>query len=439
MIDDQNLMSILNLISLLGIFVLMAVAWIFSSNRRLINWRVVAWGTGIQLLFAAFIFTVPAGQKVFLFLNGLVVKLIDIAGEGGRFLFGPLALPPGSEDSLGFILAFQALPTIVFFAALLSLLYYYRIIPWLIEAFAHIFTRWMKISGAESLCVTSNLFVGIESALAVRPYIERMTKSELCTILTAMMGTIASSVMALYVLILQPEFANIAGHLVSATILSAPAAVVMAKLIYPETGKPETLGLMVKVHYERSASPMEAVIQGSTSGGKMVFGIVTLLLGVLGLVALISVITAFIGQGVNGLFGTQIDFTLQGLLGYLFYPLTMVIGINPQDVPEVARLIGERVVVTEVQAYQDLAKLLKNGILVDNRSAVLASYALCGFAHVASLGIFIGGIAAIVPSRVKDLAGVGFRALFAATLGCMMTASAAGVFLTHGSLLLENL
>ena len=433
-------MTIFNLISLLGMAVLVLIAWVLSAERKNFNWRVVLWGVGLQLVFAAFIFKFPGGATVFMVLNDLVLVIIDAASEGAKFCFGALALPPGVSErgmtSIGFILAFQALPMVVFFAALLAILYYYGIIPRLIQFFSYIFTRWMKISGAESLCVSSNIFVGIESALTVKPYLERMTKSELCTILAAMMGTIASSVLAMYVMILQPVFSNIAGHLISASILSAPAAVVMAKIILPESEKPETLGMTVKPYYERENNPIEAVINGAMAGGKMVFGIVVMLIAVLGLVALLNKITVFAGGGINSVLGTGMDFTLQGLLGYLFYPLTLVMGVHPADAPEIARLIGERSVVTEVQAYLDLAALMGDKALVDPRSAALAAYALCGFAHVASLGIFIGGIAAIVPGKIRDLAQVGLRAFVAATLGCQMTGCAAGVFLTGKSILL---
>ena len=428
-------MGLYNLISFIGIFAFMAIAWAFSTNRRVINWRVVLWGTSLQLAFAAFIFAVPAGQKVFLFINGLVLKLVDVAGEGAKFLFGPLALPPGTPGSIGFILAFQALPTIIFFAALLSLLYHFGFLPKLIEYFSKLFARWMRLSGAESLCVTSNIFVGVESTLTVRPYLERMTRSELCTIMTSMMGNTASSVLAFYVLILLPTFPNIAGHLVSATLLSWPAGIVMAKLIFPEEDKPETLGTDVKAWYSPTSNAMEAILAGATDGGKMVFGIATMLLAVLGLVGLLNLLTMQIGDGINHLLGTQWDFTLQALLGYLFYPLTLLMGIDPRDAAAVSRLIGERIVVTEATAYQDLARMLAQGQIIDKRSAILATYALCGFAHVASLGIFIGGIAALAPGRAKDMAVVGFRARWAATLSLLMLACAAGVFLTRGSIL----
>ncbi len=433
-------MTIFNFISLLGIPVLICLAWMISADRGNFNWRIVLWGVGLQLAFSAFIFLVPAGTTVFLFINGIVVEIINAAEAGAKFVFGPLALPPGTSEgemvSLGFVFAAQALPVVIFFAALLALLYYAGVMQFLIQLFSRVFTRWMKISGAESLCVSSNLFVGVESALTVKPYIERMTKSELCTILAAMMGTIASSVMAVYVLMLQSVFHNIAGHLVSASLLSLPAAVLMAKILLPESEQPETLGREVKVHYEREANAAVAVIDGSMAGGKMAFGIAVMLIAVLSLVALGDKITVLIGSGINGALGWDIDFTIRGLLGYAFYPFTLLIGVHPADAYEVARLIGERTVVTELTAYQDLAKVIAAGKFQDPRSAALASYALCGFAHVASVGIFIGGITAIVPQRVKELSEVALRALVAATLGCLMTACAAGVFLTGKSILL---
>jgi CNT family concentrative nucleoside transporter len=430
-----------NLVSFAGIFILLTFAWVLSSDRRTINWRVVFWGVLLQLIFALFIFVLPAGTKIFLFINDVVVKVLDSASAGTRFLFGRLALPPGTtnemgEESLGFFLAFQALPTIVFFASLMAILYYVGVMPWLIKVFSKLFTKLMRISGAESLCASSNIFVGIESAMTIRPYLTGMTRSELCTILTAGMATIASSVMALYVFILQGVFPTIAGHLVSASILSAPAAIVMSKLILPETEKPETLGIEVTPQYEKESTLIEAIINGANAGLKLVLGIVALLLAFLGLVALIDLFLTSVGMRLNSLFGIQIDWSLKGLLGYVFYPFTLVIGVPPSDAFEVAKIIGERTVATEVKSYQDLQVVLSSGAIKEPRSAFLAAYALCGFAHVASLAIFVGGIAALVPERTKDLSAVGLRALLAATLACLMTASVAGTFFTQGSILL---
>jgi CNT family concentrative nucleoside transporter len=430
-----------NLVSGAGIVVLMAFAWIFSTNRRVINWRVILWGVGIQLTFALFIFVLPAGAKIFLFINDVVVKVIDVASAGAKFIFGRLALPPGTTDewggeSLGWIFAFQALPTVIFFASLMGVLYYIGVMPWLVRVFSKIFTKLMRISGAESLCTSSNIFVGIEAMTTIRPYLEKMTRSELCTILTAGMATIASSVLAVYVMILQREFPTIAGHLISASFLSAPAAIVMSKLLMPETEKPETLGMDVRPYYEKESSIIEASINGANAGLKLVAGIIALLIAFLGLIALVDLIFTGVGLRINNVLGIQIDWSLKGLLGYLFYPFTLIIGVPPSDAFEIAKIIGERAIVTEAKSYMDLAGLLAKDALKDPRSAFLATYALCGFAHVASLAIFVGGTAALVPKRTADLSAVGPRALLAATLACLMTASVAGVFFTGGSILL---
>ncbi|RJQ51696.1 MAG: nucleoside transporter [Nitrospiraceae bacterium] len=433
-------MSMYNIVSFAGIFILMAVAWLLSANRKVVNWRVIIWGTALQLILALFIFHVPAGSKIFLFVNDAVVRVLDSATAGVRFLFGRLALPPGAknemgEESLGFILAFQALPTIIFFASLMGILYYIGVMPRLIKMFSKAFTRLMKISGAESLSVSSNIFVGVEANMTVLPYLGKMTKSEFCTILAAGMSTTASNVLALYVFILQKNFPTIAGHLVSASVLSAVAAIVMSKLIMPETEKPETLGLDITPYYQKESSVMEAIIANAHEGVKMVAGIIALLLAFLGIVALIDFLVGSIGIRLNGITGIQVDWTLKGLLGYLCYPFTLIIGVPPSDAFEIARIIGERAVLTEVKSYQDLNVLLSSGALKDPRSAVVAAYALNGFAHFASLAIFVGGTAALVPKRTADLSAVGLRALLAATLACLMTAAVAGTFFTGESIL----
>jgi CNT family concentrative nucleoside transporter len=426
--------------SLLGLILLMALAWALSTNRRRIPWRVVIWGTMLQLIFAIFIFVLPFGANFFVSVNELVNALLESAGAGTRFLFGRLALPPGTvgedgEPSLGFFLAFQGLPTLVFFASLVALLYHIGLMPLLIRGFSRAFTALMRISGAESLCASSNIFVGVESALTVRPYLERMTRSELCTILAAGMATIASTVLGLYVLILRGTFPTIAGHLVSASVLSAPAAVVMAKLLYPERERPETLGMDVKPQVKKASNWIEATIEGAMAGVKLVVGVAALLLAFLGLVELVNVILGAVGGRVNGWTGLDVDWSLPSLMGYVFYPLTWVLGIDPADVGICAKLIGERTIITEIPAYQELSVLMAENAFRDPRSAVITTYALCGFAHIPSLAIFVGGISALAPSRTKDLAALGPRALLAAILATLMTGAVAGVFATGRTVL----
>lgn len=433
-------MSVYNLISLAGVFALVLFAWFCSENRKVVNLRVIVWGIALQLLFALFIFVIPAGGRFFLVVNDVVVKVLESATAGTRFVFGRLALPPGEvgeggETSLGYFLAFQGLPTVIFFASLVSALYYLKIMPLVIRGFSHIFTRTMRISGAEALSASSNIFVGVESSLMIKPHLDKMTRSELATILAAGMGTIASTVLALYVFSLQDQLPTIAGHLVSASLLSAPAAVIMAKLIVPETGTPATLGENIKPDYPREDNLVLAIINGANSGLRLLGGIVALLIAFLGLMALVDLVLGGVGGIVNGWTGWDFTWSLQGLLGLLFYPFALLLGIPPADAMAVARLLGERTIATEVTAYQHLGGLLEQGALIHPRSAIIASYALCGFAHIASLAIFVGGVAALAPNRVRDLSRLGFRALLAATLACLMTGAVAGVFFSSGSIL----
>jgi CNT family concentrative nucleoside transporter len=436
-------MGIYNFVSFLGVFIIAGFAWLCSSNRRVINWRVIFWGILLQFIFAVFVFVLPVGAKFFLFVNKLVVSVLESAKEGAEFVFGRLALGPGEtteagETSLGSFLAFQALPTVIFFAALVSALYYLKIMPLIIRGFSYVFTKLMRISGAESLSASSNIFVGIESSLVIKPHLDDMTKSELTTVLAAGMGTIASSVLALYVFTLQEQLPTIAGHLVSASLLSAPAAVVMSKLIVPETEKPKTLGMDVKPYYKREDNLIAAIVEGANSGLRLMLGIIALLIAFLGLIALLDLALGWAGGHINHLFNISFNWSIRSILGYIFYPFTLVLGVPPGDAFEIAKLLGERTVATEVVSYQDLSKLLADNALIHSRSAIIASYALCGFAHFASLAIFIGGIGALAPKRIKDLSRVGLRALLAATLACLMTGAVAGIFYSSGSLLLGN-
>jgi CNT family concentrative nucleoside transporter len=433
--------EIQNFVSFCGIIILISLAWLLSENRRIVNWLVVIWGVGLQFLFALFLFVFPAGIKLFMFLNDLVVKVMDSSMAGARFVFGPLALSPGMStkeglSSLGFILAFQGLPSIIFFSALMAVLYHWNVIPALIRFFAFLFTRLMKVSGAESLCAASNIFAGVESCLTVKPFLKDMTRSELCTVLTAGMATVASNILAVYTFCLYKEFPTIAGHLVSASFLSAPAALVMAKMLVPEAGCPRTLGEQVDFKIEKEDNLFLAIINGANTGAKLIVGIVALLIAVLGLVAMVDSVLIWIGGQLNTICQWQVDWSLKGLLGYVFYPLTLILGIPPADAGILSGIIAERLVVTELTAYQDLAKAMAEGLIIYPRSAVITAYALCGFAHVASMAIFVGGVSAIVPERSRELAEVAFQSLLAANLACLLTACVAGVFFVQGTLLL---
>lgn len=426
-------MSGYNFLSFAGLFFLVGVAWVFSSNRKRMNLRLIGSVFALELVFGSFVFLFPSGTKLFLLLNTFVCKLLGAATAGTKFVFGPLALSPGMTDaagsnSLGFILAFQGFPLIVFFSALMAVFYYIGLMPWLIKKFARFFAFVFRISGAESLSAACNIFVGVESSTSIKPYLEKMTASELCVVLTAGMATVSSNIMGFYVFNLKDVFPSIAGHLISASLLSAPAAIMMAKIIVPEDKTPVTFGKSVELHYEKESHLFEAIINGANTGMKLIFGIVALLLAVLGLVELVDLFAGWAGGYLNQLSGLNIDWTLKGLAGYAFYPFTVMLGVPLEDAARVASIIGERLFLTEVTSYQDLAAALADGSIKNPRSAVIASYALCGFAHVASMSIFVGGISAIAPTRKGELSSLGFRALFAATLACLFTGCVAGVF-----------
>ncbi|MBN1436059.1 MAG: hypothetical protein JW936_03200 [Sedimentisphaerales bacterium] len=420
-----------NFISIGGLVALMVLAWMFSADRRRLNWRCILWGVGLQLALAVLVFRLPGSNRVFLWLNDAVIQFISAAGEGQLFLFGALGSDT-SEHSVGFILAFQALPIIIFFSALMALLYHWRVMPAVIRGFAWLFTRLMRISGAESLCAASNIFVGIESSTTIRPHLQDMTRSELGTVLTAGMATVASSVLGVYVIFLSDSFPTIAGHLISASVLSAPAAIVMSKIIIPETGRPLTLGKHIELHYEREPSAVASIISGAMAGVKLVVGVAALLIALLGMLGVVNLLIAQLGGFFGAEPGTVDQWSLQMLLGYIMGPLAALIGVPIEDAMEVGRLLGERAVVTELCAYQHLAQMIDDNVFANPRSVVVATYALCGFAHVASLAVFAGGISALVPQRRADIAAVSLRALLAATLACLMTGAVAGIFYHDG-------
>jgi len=425
-------MGFQNMISLVGFLVLLLLAWLSSFHKRRFPVRTVLFGCGLQFFLGAFVFSFPLGRELLWTLNGWVIKLVAYSGEGIRFLFGPLAVGPGEPQSLGFILAVQYLPGIIFFMALMALLYQLNIMPFVVRLFSKVFVRLMKTSGAESLSVASNIFVGVESAGAVRPFLSAMTRSELLTMLTACMSTVAGSTMAIYVGALKSVFPEIAGHLISASVLSAPAAIVISKIIVPETGAPVTLGIVPPSAIERKSGVLEAIVGGSMDGVKQVAAISGLLVVFLSFVALAN---GLLDGAVGFITGGSHSISIKTILSALSLPLAWLMGISPHDAWNVAGLLGERILVTEIPAYVHLAELAEDG-LTDPRSVVIASYALCGFTHVASAAIFVGGIGALAPDRIKDLSKLGLLALWASVLATSATGCVAGLFYTGGQVML---
>src|SRR4029079_8822868 len=412
-------------VSLVGFVIFAGVAWLLSSNRRRVAWRTIAWGVALQLIIGLIIFRLPVSQRVLLWVNDAVVVLLNASKSGSAFLFGPLAASPGETGSVGFILVFQVLPVVIFFAAFTAMLYHLRVLQVFVRVFAWLFHRTMRISGAESLSSAANIFVGIESALVVRPYLERMTRSELMLVLTTGLGTVASSTLGVYVAFLTGVFPQIAGHLISASILAIPACVVVSKLLVPETETPETLAAVPpEDESTRSKSLIGAIIEGAMDGLKLAAGISALLIAILGIVALVDKILGV----ASAWFGMSEPLSLVRILGWCFYPFAFLLGLQQSDVSTAARFLGERVILTEVFSYNHLAQLISSGQISDPRTVVVLSYALCGFAHVAAMAIFVGGTAALAPSRRDDLASLGLRALVAATLATLMTGCVAGIF-----------
>ena len=427
-------MSWLNLIALLGWFALAVLAWLSGGCRRPVAWRSVGGSALLMTLLAVFVFLLPPTRALFVWANDVVLALLDSANRGAEFLFGPLARGPGQstgagEPSVGFVLAAQIFPALIFFAALMAVLYHLRVLQPIVRLFSHLFRRTLSLSGAESLAGASNIFFGVESAVVIRPYIERMTRSELLTMLTCGMSTVASTTLALYVLMLRDSFPQIAGHLISASVLSIPAAAMVSKLMLPEAGIPETMGSVPPLgESQRHGNAMAALATGAWDGLRLAGGIATLLIAVLGVVGLLDVVLGWVSAPLGSTIGGPLS--LERILTWVFTPLAWLLGIESADVAAAARLLGGRLVLTEVFAYRELGALATANA-VSPRTVVVLSYALCGFSHIASVGIFVGGIAAIAPSRRDDLAALGLRALAAATLATLMTGAIASLFY-HG-------
>jgi len=351
-------------------------------------------------------------------------------------LFGPLAIGPGQTlpdgtASVGFVLAMQVLPAVIFFSAVVAGLYYLKVMPALVRGFAWLFYRVMRISGAEALAASANIFVGIESSLIIRPYLAAMTPSELLTLLTCMMATVASTVLAIYVIALQGVFPEIAGHLVSASIISIPCGILISKLTLPEDGQPQSLGELPAVaenagcvndEARAPANLMVALIEGGMQGLKMAVGIAALLIVFLGLEAVVDLALGVLPQ----MGGTPLS--LNRILGWLAWPFTVFMGLRPEEWQTASQILGARFVETEVTAYFHLAAVQgATPPALTPRSLTVLTYALCGFVHVASMGIFVGGLAALIPSRIQDVSRLGLRALWTAFLATVLTGCIAGV------------
>jgi CNT family concentrative nucleoside transporter len=406
---------------LVGLIVIMSIAYSLSTNRRAIDLRTVAWGLSLQMLFALLVLKTAAGQRVFATLGAAINRLLDFAFVGSSFVFGPLGdkvvwprimtTVLGQEGArYGVIFAFQVLPTIIFIAALFSILYYFGVMQLVVRVFAIVMRRVMRASGAESLNVAASIFMcQTEAPLTIRPYLPRMTESELMTVMTSGMAHISGGIMAAYIL-----FGIEAKHLLTAVIMTAPGTLMMAKIFVPETQVPETMGT-VKLEIERTdVNVIDAAGRGTGEGLALALNVGAMLISFLALVALVNAIL-----GLAGL-------SLQQIFGWVFAPVAWSMGVPWRDAPTIGNLLGTRMALNEFVAYSQLGPLKA---MLDPRSFTIATFALCGFANFSSIGIQIGGIGALAPTRRHDLARLGFRAMLAGTLANFVTATIAGFLL----------
>jgi len=402
------------LIGLLGIVVLLGIAWLLSNNKKKIDTRIVLWGFGLQLFFALFILKTPIGQPFFSAVDGVLRKLISFSDAGGDFLFKTFSGGVVEGPLLNF--AFRALPTIIFFSALMALFYHLGIMQFIVRGISWAMQKTLKTSGAETLSVSANIFVGqTEAPLMIRPYVNAMTKSELMAVMVGGFATVAGGIMAIYVFMLS-DIPGIAGHLLAASIMSAPAALVIAKIMYPETEEPATRG-HVKIEVEKTAgNAMESISQGATSGMKLAANVAAMLIA---FVAMVAMINAFLGL---------FDTSLEEIFGIIFRPLAWTMGVPWNESATLGTLMGKKIVLTELIAFGDLQELRVANEISD-RTAIIASYALCGFANFASIGIQLGGIGGIAPKRRKNLAKIALKAMIGGALASWLTATIAGILI----------
>ncbi|MCG6187461.1 NupC/NupG family nucleoside CNT transporter [Maribellus maritimus] len=420
---------------LLGMTVLIFLGWLFSTSRRNIPWRTVFIGLLIQVLLAIGVLYVPFIRIIFEFLGKIFVKILDFTKEGSTFLLGDLM----DAETYGYIFLFQVLPTIIFFSALTSLLFYWGIIQKVVYGLAWVFTKALKISGAEALSVAGNIFLGqTESPLMIKAYLEKMSKSEILLVMTGGMATLAGGVLAAYIALLggddpmlRLEFAK---HLLTASVMAAPAAIIFSKMLVPPT---DAINKEIEVSRDKIGSNvLDAITNGTSEGVKLAVNVAAMLLAFIAFIAMFNFIVGKIGEWTSlneviarGTNGRYDGLSLQFILGYTFAPLMWLIGVCPEDIITVGRLLGEKLILTEFIGYISLADLKATGVFTETKSVIMATYILCGFANFSSIGIQIGGIGALAPGRRVLLSKYGIPALLAGTLASLMSATIIGMIL----------
>jgi concentrative nucleoside transporter, CNT family len=405
---------------ILGLLTMLGLAYAFSTNRRAINRKTVVWGLGLQIVFAIFVLKVELGRVLFQKAGDAVNRLLSYAFVGSQFVFGDL----GAQHSpMGFFFAFQVLPTVIFIAAFFAVLYHYGIMQFIIKIAAKVMTRFMGASGAESLNVAASIFMGqTEAPLTIRPFLPDLTRSELMTVMTSGMAHVSGGIMAAYIAFgIEPK------HLLSAVIMTAPGTILMSKMLVPETEVPKTAGRVVmseeEVDAEKKENLLGAIARGTTDGLGLALNIAAMLIAFLALIALVNGVLG----GIHNRLGIMwLPSSLQQIFGTLFAPIAWVIGIPWRDCPAIGNLLGTRMVLNELVAFSMLGP--QRGVL-DPRSFTIATFALCGFANLSSIGIQLGGIGALAPNKRGELARLGIRAMLAGTMANLMSASIAGMLL----------
>lgn len=434
---------------ILGMIAIIGIAFIFSNNKKKINWRLVGTGLGIQFILAIFILKSeelsslfgPLGwpKKLFELMAGFFVVVLKYTTEGASFLFGFLGKGPEFEESVGVIFAFQVLPTIIFFASLTAILYHYGVLQFVVKLLSKGMQKLLGTSGAETLSVISNIFVGqTEAPLVIKPFIEKMTKSELLTVMTGGMATIAGGVMAAYVAMLGTSFAAANGleieiaqqlfaeRLLGASLMAAPAALVISKILYPETKQPVTAGTVTMVVEKTDANGIDAAATGAGVGLKLALNVGAMLLAFIALLAMANGFTGWVSDlsGLTAVLGEQLS--IEMILGWILAPIAWLIGIPWADATSMGSLLGTKIVLNEFVAYLKLAEEVAS-VSIGPKTIAMATFALCGFANFSSIAIQIGGIGGLAPSRKSDLAKFGLKAVMAGTMANLMTATIAGM------------
>ena len=424
---------------ILGIALLISICYLLSANRKLINWRLVGVGLGLQIILALAILKINIVSTVFDFIAGFFTKVLQFTQAGSEFMFGSLVT---NMEGFGYIFTFQVLPTIVFFSALSSVLYYFGILQLIVKGMAWIMSKTMQLSGPESLAAAANVFIGqTEAPLVVKPYLEGMSKSEMLCLMTGGMATIAGGVFAAYVGYLggtDPEMQlYFAKHLLTASIISAPAAIVAAKILYPEDRKSISENNSMEMADSNSNNLLDAISSGTTDGLKLAVNVGAMLLVFTAMIFMLNeILCGTIGEW-TGLNQKVVDATngrFEGLtftyiLGLIFSPLAWILGTPSQDILVIGELLGQKTVINEFVAYAGLEQLRTSGIELAPKSLIIATYALCGFSNFASIGIQIGGIGAIAPGQRRTLTEFGIKALIGGTIACFLTAAIAGMLI----------